>query len=782
MNKLIRVLPGGLVILAFTGITLVLALPILGDQNFYSDDLAGHIALALRMAAAGGDPWFYDRAWFSGYPAFEFYGFLGHWLAAQSIAWLGGGWAGATRAVHGVIALCIISLPFSAWWFLTGWQAQRGTTSIVTAGAVAAFLATFLTMFEPETMAGLRYLITAGVFGQFPGWVLLLLYLGCLGRAVVGSRAMNWIAILMFNLAMAAHPLTSVAALIVGAVLLESHVGWRRTVVHVIALILTSAWFWFPFVTWSSGYGVGPPDSTGTTVLSVLLDGWLDFLNGISVSWWVLVAELLVAACLVKAVYSGVSGGVSLQRATIILLVVTFAINGGEFSEAFSLGVHYQRLVVTLGFVLGFMAIAAATEDLQYLPRLAALPLSGLLLLLSAQIALQPLESQPWPNTKGPGGYADEIALLERLGLLPSDSRIYFEYARKLPGAAMSPGKFVESRLWSAAKLETVNGLLVQSSRPYNLYTTVTQKLGGEAFSMPPLGWRFIQMNKLGLMELMRRNAVTHVVSAHPQFDKALRGIEGIRPVESVGRYSIYALIDPLPRLKPVSVPIVGYADLNDSLPFRYMDTFVELRGTVAGRIRLVSLEPEEVGAVPVDGLVINLETAPNDLEWRRVELTKDRTTPVLRIHFEPSRRPRIAGRTNLHDREQYEQAARYLSGSRFERLLYGFAVREEATQEAPAGNASFDWSRGGQKVGFENLSVGTWYEFAYSAFPAWQIGGGRLRQGSAGHWMFYADEQRKEATYSRLSTRPVVNGWLIAVFGLILLGGVQYRRPRLLP
>lgn len=772
-------LPAWIIIAFYTFIAALAAIPILGSQNFYSDDLAGHIALVLRIAANDGVPWFYDRAWFSGFAAFEFYGFVPHWIASQLLAWFGDGWSGATKTVHAVIAASIVLLPFSCWLFVRGWQLKGNDHAWVLAGGVVVVMALFLTVMEPETPAGIRFIVTAGVFGQLPGWVLMFVYLGVLGRALARGRTTNLPLVLFFSLVIATHPLTAVGALLVGSVLLASYGGWRPTVAHGIAMAGTSAWFWFPVVIWSSKYGAGGPYSGDATLLSLLMDGWLDVLNGLSVSAWVLLAELLIMTTLVAAVSFAFFRSNATSRATVLLLLVGLLLAGTELPEAFPLALHYDRLVVMLAVVTALMAVVAVTESLPALPKYSNAVISGALLCVGAQVTLVSLDTHPWLSSGTLGGYYDEQRLFRHLQNLSEGSRIFLEYAKQRSDRDVEPGKLVESRLWNLAGQETVNGVLIQSSRPFQFYTTATAALGGHMFGVTPVDGAFFTLDEEGITDLFRRNSITHVVSSNDDLARRLMDVEGIRRVAATGRYGIHVIEDPREYLVPIEEPVIGYVDLKGNLPFRYMDMFVEFRESLSGRIRLVSLAPDEIKTVSVDGLIINMERDAGSMDWRWMDRPDGRQVPVLGIHFEPSRRPRFYGRTSKHEKRRYTLVAEYLWSTEFEQLVHAFAKRETEDGSPGDSNPKFEWSDNNQQVNFTDLSPGEWYEFAYSFFPAWRADNAVLRRGSAGHWLFRATEADIQAEYYRWGTSPVFNGWLIAISALLLLSMMRFWGPR---
>lgn len=768
------------IIALFTLAAALVALPILGAQNFYSDDLGGHIALTLRMAEVANGPWFYDRAWFGGFPAFEFYGFLPHWIASWMLPLFGQDWAGATQAVHAVMAASITVLPLSAWWFVTGWLHGRRQGASLIAGGLSIVLALFLTVFNPGTIAGIQYLVVAGVFGQLPGWVLLFFFLGTLGRAVGQGRAVSWVSILLFSLLMAAHPFTAIVGLLIAVLMVFGYVGWRPALLHGGLMFFTSAWFWFPFLAWSSGYGEGVPHSGDTTVISVLFDRWLDFFHGIETTTTGLIAEALVTVILAVTLCHGVLGKRGVYRSALLISGAGLVMAGPELTEAVSLSLQYDRLLITTAIVLALVGLVGFVESLPALPRYVERAASGLCVILGAQIALQGLEAQPLPSSKGWDGLIEERLLLRELKSLPDRSRIFFELPKRTSKSEYSPGKFVESRLWFSTRYEAINGVLIQSSRPYHLYAIAAKKMGALTFSSRSIGWEKFNLNEKGMVDFLRRNAITHFVSSNETFRKNLVRLEGIHPVVSVGRYNVYSIPRSGLRLRALTNPVIGYVDLTGSLPFRFVDTFFETRGALSGRVRLVSLDAEDVGHVPVDALIVNMDEAPDAMSWRIMSVQGGLEQPILTIDFEPTGEDRLASRDRFHEIRRYRQVANYLIGSGFERAVWKFAL--EAAGKAPPQDEmiGFEWKAQGQEVEFTGLTPGRWYEFAYSEFPSWRADGAILRQGSAGHWMLYPDGATVTAHYDRWSTRPVILGWLISLLGLLLLLFMRFKFPQL--
>lgn len=768
-----RDIPAWFIIAAFTLVATLIAAPILGSQNFYSDDLAGHVALVLRMASIGGDPWFYDRAWFSGFAAFELYGFIPHWIAAKLIGWFGGGWAGSTQAVHAVMFVSIAALPLSAWWFVRAWRGSSENSGLL-AGGIVLVLALFLSVTNTEVPAGIRAVVSSGVFAQLPGWVLMLVYLGLLGRSLQRGSSATWSVALGFSLLMATHPLTAVAALMVGFVLLGAYSDWRQILAHGAAMVATSAWFWLPILTWSSTYGAGMPYSGNATLVSVLLDNWLDFLNGISVSGWALVVEFLTVLIFAFALYVGLYRSTRSGRATIMLIFLGFILAVPSVTEAFPLGIHYDREVVSVFLAAALIAVLGGTEGLPKISRKLGLVASGLLLLIATKGVTEQLQSHPWLSSTSQFGYFGEQWSLRYLDSLPSESRVQFEYPREREGGDPEPGKYVESRLWDVAEIETVNGVLIQSSRSYQLYTTLMAEWGGHSFGVPSIGEKYLTIDEEDVVNVLRRNSITHLISANKVFAEKLAEIESLPRIGEVGRYRFHGVTESMPRLRQVKKPIIGYVDLQGNLPFRYLDTFIELRQSLSGQVRLVSLRPDDIGSVHVDGMIINMDSEVDEIQWRIVSVGGKTQMPVLGIHFDPDPLPENSSRNSHHEQRKYEQAAKYMWSSEFERQVHGFGRREQGTRRKEVMAPQFEWSNNGQQVTFSELVPGQWYEFAYSFFPAWEANGAKLYEGSAGHWIFRPNEPTVRARYDRWNTIPVVSGWLLSLVAFLVLWAVR--------
>lgn len=764
--------------LMFTLVTAIIAVPILGDQNFYSDDLSGHIALVERLAGMAGDPWFYDRAWFGGFAAFEFYGFVPHWLAAQLAHWMGGDWFAATRAVHGVMAGCIFLLPVAAYWFVSGWHRAGRRAAPTIAGGTALAVALFLAVREPGVPAGMSYMVGAGVYGQLPGWILMMVYLGALGRAMQRERVTHWGLAVALSMLIATHPLTGVAALLIAGILLVSYGGWRPALAHMAVMSATSAWFWLPILAWAPEYGASNPIPSNITPVSILLDGWLDFLNGVETPGWLLLAESALALSLVTALLAALFRGRPAARAALLLLLAGLLLAGTAPAQALPIELHYHRLIVTISVVLSLMAVSASVEEIPRMPERVHLLLGGMALFLAAQVALVSLHIHPRASTDSLAGLVEEQALLDRLDALPKDSRILFEYPRLLSERDTGPGKFVESRLWSRTGIETVNGLLIQSSRAYRFHSTILAGMNAGVFGFPPFGSDFFTLGDAGVADFLRRNSISHVVAARAQFADRLSRMPALERLGAVGRYTVFAVDKPHPKLREVSVPVIGYADLHGTLPFRFLDTYVELHRPVSGRVRIIALDDDEIGTVPVDGLVINMDREVESSEWRELTLEDGRKVPALGFSHRPNKPERVYGRTNYREKRRYNEAAAYLSDIGFDRWLYTFGATRQAGSEASVA-LGFDWSRNGQTVSFSALRPGRWYEFAYSAFPAWRAEGGRIHAGSAGHMFVRGSEPAMRIVYDRWRTTPVLIGYLVTALALLVTVLARLRWPR---
>lgn len=773
----------------------------LGTELQANTDLFGHIAMVERLGATWWDNpvFFYDRAWFTGWPAFQFYGFFAHLLAL--IVSIPLGYFVSDPARFSIYLLCIVQLSTLHWSVFYSArpfydQVNRGSKSserseFLFSLVVCALTFWFLNKDGASIGVGASAILGAGLYSQLLGWHLLLIYVGMLFRLVSynSSESRNcrfhWRRFsILFAIMVCTHTLTTLYAMFIGFLSFLRFAECRRFIarVHLIGLGLSAFWL-LPMMALNSDYGVNhtEPPASGF-FYSIFRYPWIDLVRSLRQVLHgrvpILSALEIMLPFIFLAFYSSrmLVEWRYLSNFGVFILLGLVIFSSPFAATALPLGIHYYRLdsfaILLLIPWLSAVSLSFLSANIENSLRLRigeSLLLVSVFLIVFTTALLPGVELGFVNAVNREKVFADQRNVLNYFKNRGGETgRVLFDYYIDAKLFMPATPHYMPSRLFQENGVETINGLFIQSSVAYQFPISSAVSLGLDYFAAP---LPFAELEKVEAADAIRRLlsfGVTHIVSTDGSH------IESIRPFidGEVVRFGPYVIL-PLKTttFSPISTivsPIVGYLDRSGSLPFRSIEYFFFESAELWVKFEIIELSNEDDLPSEVSLLLFNGNTSEAEEIAR-----KNPNLEVVAINFA---RPEIIDhykiRYNFHrGNEDYADAKPYLQNilkTTLKPALDRVLSRESIV--ASREQVRLRWSVSGQQFDLDGLEPGKMVRIDYSYFPFWGSSSGSLYRGGSERMIFLPKERSAHFFYSRWRVRSTSLGAGVSLLCLVLL------------
>ena len=762
-----------------------------------SVDLAGHVALTdrLREQLSFANLWFYDPRWFAGWPAFQFYGFLPHLIAALLSIPLSLGADDPTQfAVHLTIYASLATLPLSVLYsarpfaeeILGGELPPRSGASAALGVVVGTCTLWFLRHQAHRHGLGENAIIGLGFFAQVVAWHCALCYLGALARVLRDStRAAFCTTVACYAALLLAHPLTFIAASAIGAIFILFYNKNLRAAIsaHVLGFGVCGAWA-IPLLVFAPRY-----TNSGTTTaiedpLQLLFTDPLGFiyraLTTISGSRFEAVdpsSMALLAICIIGLLHPATKHGRLYTRFFCTLLFAAMLFTSSWTLLSVGIGLHSLRF---LGILLLFaLPLLIATPLVFLRHKMNAQGLSILLLIPFAICAAVGLTvSNPSIATIKAAAqsnrfYRDALRVQRILAQTEPKGRVFVEFHNSPRNYPVFAQRFIEARLYERSGFETLNGMTVQSAPSYHYavlaasglkaYTTAGNvDRSGRLRRYVHVDFPMIVKTPLALserenIEQLRSLGASHVVGHSKQFLESMSPFGISEPIH-VGPFFILQIDTPQNnQASAVEETIIGYYDEAGGLPFHLLSLYFFTQPDLALSFSLVELDSIDRIPAGVSAVLIHTRSAQN----ATFSQTASGDVPIIPIEL-PHRQAYRFGRPQYQlqaREEQYRQLSQFLSFSNSLAALD--SVRKRSGSAKPA---SLVWSTDFQSIKLSGLIPGRFYRIPYSYFPFWESASGLLLRGTAEHMFLLAEENETELRYRPYRSKEFLFGLSLSI------------------
>ena len=768
----------------------------LSDQNIASVDLPGHIAAIERLGMHWwrGNFSFYDPHWMSGWPAFQFYGFFGHLLAAILSYPLRLFSDEPVRfAVHLLFVFGSAALPFSVYYASLPFAKEIADRSFdrirwLLAISVCTFTFWFLNHDQQWHGIGAAGISNIGLFGQLFGWHFALLHFGALSRfiRVPSPRNSGWLT-LFFFLTLISHLLTAVFS---ASLVLLSFLWFRERRVGLIlshALSFLLAGFWFlPILLYSGSYTVLDIFRPRGDFLELFLRyPWYalarNFGSWVEGEFQILNPTNIIALVFLVGIL--VHGAVRRSRLlivfTVFLMIVLIAISSGFVASSLPVGFHYYRfhayLFLFLCVVVSVVPIAFLVEvEGSVGEKILAIGMAAVLLASFGFTARLP--HYEWKQIHAHTGQhylSDEQAVLDYFREQPQKGRVLFEYFSDYQRFPFLSAHYMVSRLQKETGFESINGLFIQSSLAIRFPIFSAYRLGAKLYRAPILFDRNSDLSDETKVQQLREFGVTHVVLSQTKLLKRLESFAVAAPVQ-FGPYHIVSLVEQAPSpAQYVRKEVLGYYDEKGNMPFRFLQFYFHSREQLTSRFELLELERGQKLPPQMTTLLVNGEVEESEL----LQIFSTDSLPVVEnLNFSDSYLTdhyKVQYQHNI-ELDQYWAVESYLAEDR--KLDSRLSQASVFSSKSDESDLPFRWGNRFQEFALSRLQSDRLVRINYSYFPFWKSSDGEVYRGSGERIFFLPNREQAVLSYSPFSSKSGWIGYLCSLIAMTILVR-QFRR-----
>lgn len=746
------------------------------SEPFHTWDLHGHIALTERLTEQlqHGRLFFFDPWWFTGWEAFRFYPPLGQVLAAAVSLLLSPVSSEPARlSCQFLSGLSLVLLPFAFFGLAKEILRIGGedTTKrrILAACSSSLFACWFLSHPEYYYGLGADAGVRLGLFSQLLGWHLLLAYvkqvirLGNAEHPALISHS-NFRVALIVCLLILTHTLTFLFAAAFGALyLIWSGRARQLLESHIIGGGLSS--FWLLPATFL-GREYAPLDqlpAKGDFISLILQMTPQDMLQALRPEFAPSFSHmpLLLLCTLVTLPILSTRRHPHFLAALVFTVLAVSIFVSDAFSRNFPFSLHLYRFL-GLG-ILVFIALLSAAPAFWTKKRYEAFCLVVILSLFEFQQLS--LWKRVWPIPER-GILKDEQAVL--LSLRKSfreqsptaEQRVLFE----LPAAGDTPDfpspHYLPSALARESHRETGNGLFIQSSLSQAFLINSVSQLKIDYYGTPELDSSDETNTAADFAGQLRDLGISTIVSLKNE-KKSLLAPVALGAPEKVGPFYIYELGPGASVLKAGEKHLIGYSDLEGSLPFKVVEYVFYSNKSLYQNAELIQIRAD--AAIPPDLDLILINSADKE-KFEQFSTTlranASRGISIGNLKFLDTNTDQVGSQQEKLS-SLINNARRYLLGQlNLPNKISGMPAIKAPPSSLPKLQA--DWE--GQRLTLSGLEPSRLYRLNYSYSPFWVSDQAEIYRGSAERMWILPKTSTVTLERSLLSLRTVQLGLFFSV------------------
>lgn len=695
-------------------------------------DTPGHVYLIDRLieSLGTGQSIFYDRFWFSGWSAFQFYGWSAHLFSALVAIAIGHNSPNPSQLVVYILSVVGVGLlPLSIYLAarpLIGARKVESLERLLLAFSSVVFGLWFTAANDPDYTIGAGTILESGLFAQLFGWHIFLWYVGACFRFAREDWPASGAAISIFyGLLAITHPQNWVFAsfLAVFVFFLLPSGRPRFFIAHCIGVGLVSFWL-IPALSLSAEYLSDVAIRYRGDLVGLFLSEPIVAL--FSQSRLSSVQESLAAGFLLLSAIAAIICSRSnkcIRIAVLVSVLLAVIIRSDFVRESIPIALHYYRFNSSL-ILLVLMVYSAIPAILYgqsgtvswFKSCFRNLTLFGYLGLgvVTGSLALRSIIEQPKLNHQHL--YEQDQVVSHLLGA-PALGRVLCEYFADAQVLGFADPHYIVTQL-NKNRIETINGVMIQSSLAYQFPVVSAHELGAEMYSTDLFISNPREQDDNLRINQLKALGVTHIVAYSAGFLEKLTP-HAVGGIEEIGKFRIVQIADPPPPLiRPVVKPIVGYLDLDRSLPFKFIEHYFHASVEYADKFEIVSLPLDRPLSLSLRGIIVHGTEADLSSWLTRFNQGDEKQEIIL---FPPNYEPAInhyaVGNRVDDDRERYRALERFLGDPATTPALRRFSTFEELPEDWEF-FPRFSWAADGQAVTISGLFPGLPVILNYSFSP----------------------------------------------------------------
>ena len=760
----------------------------LTSEAVASVDLPSQIALTkqLKQQLLAGHLSFYDPSTFTGWPAFQFYGFFPSLLSAFCAYFLSlFNSSPVLLSTHLLLVLGAALLPFSMYFtalplgrdlFGNDHELpvnQRWTLAVTC--SVWSFW--FLNHDQQWYGIGAAAPMNIGLFAQIIGWHVFLLHLGLLLRFIQsGTNRLSSYVSLSFGLLLISHTLTFVFSSFI-VLLSWCWFNERRRgllTAHLLGIGLVAFWF-LPFVSFMgdyTSYSIIRPKGDFLELffryplyglvrsIRTWLDGDFKLLNPINI------VNLFLFSTLFSHHKINKTGLLWVLFTFLLLALIVFS--SGFVASSLPLGLHYYRFL-SYCFMLTVLIVCVVPlafikqENNRATLTITLVAISCFVITLSLPHEKRELIQ----NNSSNAHLLVQHQVLDYFKALPEKGRVYVEFIKEDKNFTPLSRHYISSRLYEYSGFESVVSSHLQETVAYRMIVASAKMLGAKTYNSALLFRKHAQLNDRDNIERLKSFGITHLVAGREAFFHRVKRFAVSDPVK-IGGYRIVQIQQlPSEKIAAVHKPVIGFLDLKGNLPFHLLEFYFYSRKQLSNHFELIRIEDDKAIPSGLAGLLVNYDGEKDQLsnQWETADqqvIEINFTSPYLLNHYKPHYPHNV-------EIDAYNEVEKYLGKvvklpKRFTRVFGQLSNPRKLNKENP----SLFWSDDQQTMYLDGLQPGMLYRINYSYFPYWRSRDGNVLRGSGERIFYRAEKQSAILEYRNWGFVSTTLGYLITLIAWI--------------
>lgn len=766
---------------------------LLTNSYIPSNDLPGHILLidSLVDQLKEGRLFFYDNLNFGGWAAFQFYGFFAHLVTAFIALFASIFCSNAVIfAVNLVIFLSIVLFPVFFLYALSSivryvFDEKTSLHNKFFLSGFGACLSYFYLNHDYQWHGiGAAGILNVGLFSQTFSINLFLICIAQVLNLLQGNKKsfakLTFFSFLLFI----THSLTFIYLGLFLFFLFLGNAGYRLKIISSLLLSLLLASFWLlPFFQLSSDYlGEDIYRPKGDIFEIIFRYPFVALFRQLAL----FVAEKNFQALLLdfnRIIFLVLSillisdkVLVANRRAQGLVLFFFFSamvFSSGYIASSIPLGLHYYRF---LNYVfLFFLLIVSlpvfsllATDGVNFLKKVTIV--SIVILSLFSSLYFPHYEEDKLSN-QIQKGFKTEDLVIKELASLQGKKRVLFSYLLDYQKYPFLSVHYMASELARKHKVETLNGLFLQSAQSYRMPIASASLLNLPMYHTPLLFTDHARLSSQTKIDQLRDYGVTHIVSSIRDYEKISKEPilnSNLSVVRRVEPYVILQIQEQLNTIAKVKKKTVVYLDIAKTLPFHFMQYFFYSNETLYKNYELVEfkrLDPQMLKNA--DYVVINRRT--DSSKGLAINLSEEQVK--VNFHFKAKNRFNHYHVWLQHNFEldKYQEVDDFLHQIG---LIGALKVKTKdlGRSEVELFNkeASLVFDSNHQTINLNNLAPDSLYRLKYSFFPMWKAKDGSIFRGLNGQMLVKSNSSHLQLYYSVWNLPFFGFGVLISLLSLV--------------
>lgn len=752
----------------------------LSDRTIPSVDLPGHIEIIKELAVqlSYGRIFFFDVSNFSGWPAFSFYGPLPHTFAAvltYPLAFFTDN--PAELAVHLVLVLGSALLPWTLYFsckplafsFLGEQGLEKKANALLTLLVITFSFIFFNTDGELIGVGG-PAIFQTGLFAQIFGWHLLLLHIGFLYRYLESNKKEHLTLLgLLFALLIICHPLSASFCMIFSFfVIIFARKNWLKLAyTYLVSILITSFWL-IPYLIYSKSYTVNYTQATDESFLTYLLHyppislffalleitkGVLPFLN----IAYVFILLLLITCFTKKNLWSSKLWKIS----ALSILTVSMLVSGSFIQEALPGGIHFARYQGYLMLLVIHLLIAVPFAfNLKSDFTFCNLCLAALVCLINTYL----LPSEHYLRFEDHPPFEvleSQNKVLKYFNDEPKKGRVFFEYFINPRQFTFITPHYMPSKLFRETGFESQNGVFIQSSLAYHHMATAASLNKIPSYHEDLNLGNFYRPDSETAIELLSFFGTSHLVLSSKNI--AMDLLPYVKNAISIKPYKILELKTDDRKINYSSKTLIGYLDLNKTLPFSKFQHYFFSNKTLGPKFDLIELSldkpiPGELSLVLINSNDSNI-TFLNEEFQERKKLLFNWHGAFQANHYNPAAR---------NEKKNAAELRYFLNGKLKlpKKLLHFRKQRVKIIKNSP----TVEFDNLSQELKLDNLLANKLVRVNYSYSPFWSSSDGEIYRGLGERIFFLPKRDSATLKYSAQTDKMHILGLLLSILSTVLL------------